>query len=130
MSNQVTLISILKSRMQYHEARQKTLAENVANSDTPGFKPQDLRPFADILGGPQNASMMRTQAMHLPQIDDANGQFGGKNAPKFETVPSGNAVNLEDEMTKVSMNQLDFQTAASLYQRSMGYLKIAIGRRG
>ncbi len=43
--------------------------------------------------------------------------------------PAGNAVNLEDEMMKVAANQMDHQAAISLYSRSMGLLKTAIGKR-
>jgi flagellar basal-body rod protein FlgB len=47
----------------------------------------------------------------------------------YETRPAGNAVNLEDEMMKVSANQMDYAAATSLYTRSLGLLKTAIGKR-
>lgn len=37
------LLAMLKTRMHWHQTRQKLLAENVANADTPGFRPNDLR---------------------------------------------------------------------------------------
>ena len=43
--------------------------------------------------------------------------------------PTGNAVNLEDEMMKVAANQMDFQAATSLYSRSMGLFRTALGKR-
>ena len=52
---------------------------------------------------------------------------GGKNG--FLTKPAGNAVNLEDQMLKVSANQMDYAAATSLYSRSLGLLKTAIGKR-
>ena len=33
--------------------------------------------------------------------------------------PTGNAVNLEDEMMKVAANQMDYQAATTLYTRSL-----------
>ena len=51
-------------------------------------------------------------------------------AQAFETTPRGNSVTLEDEMIKVGQNQMDFQAAASLYQRGLGILRTAVGRRG
>ena len=42
--------------------------------------------------------------------------------------PTGNAVNLEDEMMKVAANQMDYQAATSLYTRSLGLIKTAIGK--
>ena len=46
----------------------------------------------------------------------------------FEVRPSGNAVNLEEEMMKAGDNQSDYQLAASMYQKSLDTLKIAIGK--
>jgi len=43
--------------------------------------------------------------------------------------PGGNAVNLEDEMMKVAANQMDYQAATSLYSRSMGLFRVALGKR-
>ena len=52
---------------------------------------------------------------------------GGKSG--FLTKPAGNSVNLEDQMLKVSANQMDYAAATSLYTRSLGLLKTAIGKR-
>jgi flagellar basal-body rod protein FlgB len=52
---------------------------------------------------------------------------GGKNG--FLTKPAGNSVNLEEQMMKVSANQMDYAAATSLYTRSLGLLKTAIGKR-
>ena len=34
------LFSMLRTRMHWHQERQRLLAENVANSDTPSFRPR------------------------------------------------------------------------------------------
>ena len=126
------LITMLKTRMHWHQTRQKVLAENVANADTPGFKPVDLKaPAFDASGAPAEGRL----AVALTEKNHLSAQGGRASeddtpARRFETTPSGNAVNLEDEMLKVSQNQSDFQLAASLYQKSLQMLRIAAGRRG
>ena len=40
--NDLPVLSVLRTRMQWHQERQRVLAENVSNSDTPNFKPRDL----------------------------------------------------------------------------------------
>jgi flagellar basal-body rod protein FlgB len=40
--NDLPALSALRTRMQWHQERQRVLSENVANSDTPNFKPRDL----------------------------------------------------------------------------------------
>ena len=47
----------------------------------------------------------------------------------YDIRPSGIAVNLEDEMIKVAANQMDYQAATTLYTKSLGLIKIAIGKR-
>ena len=41
----IPLFSMLRTRMQWHQERQKVLAENVANADTPNFRTRDLKPL-------------------------------------------------------------------------------------
>ncbi len=40
----IPIFSMLRTRMQWHQERQRLLAENVANADTPKFTPRDLAP--------------------------------------------------------------------------------------
>ncbi len=120
------LMQALKERMHWHQSRQKILAENVANADTPGFRPHDLRAFAPDRGQ-AGVTLARTDQGHMAP----SGQRGGFDSDKhrrFEVTPSGNGVNLEDEMMRVAQNQADYQLAASLYSKSLGLMKIAIGK--
>ena len=124
------VMAALRTRMQWHQERQRVLAENVANSDTPNFKPRDLvEPKFDASGASSGGTlaMMRTSGSHMgpsgaPETFDQNRRTG------FETRPAGNAVNLEDEMLKVSSNQMDYAAVTSLYTRSLHLLKTAIGK--
>ena len=40
--NDLPILSALRTKMQWHQERQRVLAENISNSDTPNFKPRDL----------------------------------------------------------------------------------------
>ena len=129
--NDLPTLSILRTKMEWHQERQRVLAENVANSDTPNFKPRDLvEPKFDSTGAPGSIgtlAMVRTSPNDIAPSGGAetfqqNGKVG------FETRPAGNAVNLEDEMLKVSANQMDYAAVTSLYTRSLHILKTAIGK--
>jgi flagellar basal-body rod protein FlgB len=122
------LMNALKARMHFHEARQKVLAQNVANADSPGFRPVDLKSPEIGRDRPQPVLLAQTAIGHMTGAGQAGGAFDDTKAKRFETTPSGNAVNLEDEMMKVARNQGDFQLAASLYSKSLGLMKIAIGK--
>jgi flagellar basal-body rod protein FlgB len=120
------LMQALKMRMHYSQSRQKVLAENVSNADSPGFRPTDLKP-PSVDPGRAGVVLAQTSVGHMG-LSGQRGGFDGTKAPRFEVTPNGNAVNLEDEMLKVAQNQSDYQLAASLYSKGLGLMKIAIGK--
>jgi flagellar basal-body rod protein FlgB len=124
------LFAMLRTRMQWHQERQRLLAENVANADTPSFRPHDLAPLQFDRSFPQVASLSlaRTEPGHIASSEGASGQFAMSRSGGYQVRPSGNAVNLEDEMIKVAANQMDYQAATTLYTKSLGLLKTALGR--
>lgn len=126
------VLTALRTRMQWQQERQRLLAENVANSDTPGFRPRDLaEPNLSPAGSPDGFAalpMTRTSATHLGPAG-GGARFAVDRKGGFETRPAGNAVNLEDEMLKAATNQMDYAAATTLYSRSLGLIKTAIGRR-
>lgn len=121
------LMQALKTRMHFHQSRQKLLAENVANADSPRFRPMDLKAPRAAGGQPERVVLAQTNAAHM-SVTGTQGGFDSTRAQRFEVTPSGNAVNLEDEMLKVAQNQGEFQLAASLYSKGLGLMKIAIGK--
>jgi flagellar basal-body rod protein FlgB len=126
----IPLFSMLRTRMHWHEERQRLLAENISNADTPQFHPRDLTPlrFDPAQPTPPVLSLARTSPSHVASIDSGSGfeidRHGG-----FEARPSGNAVSLEDEMMKVAANQMDYQAVTALYTRGLGLIKTALGKR-
>src|SRR3954468_17433152 len=123
------IFSMLRTRMNWHQERQRLLAENVANADTPQYRPRDLAPL-DFGRQVQQASGQLQLALTSPThlSPSATSAFATERPGKYDVRPAGNAVNLEDEMMKVAANQMDHQAAISLYSRSMGLLKTAIGK--
>ncbi|HVZ52241.1 MAG TPA: flagellar basal body rod protein FlgB [Pseudolabrys sp.] len=129
----VPILSMLRSRMDWAQERQRVLAENVANADTPNYRARDLvAPKFDEQGSASAGALMpvallRTQPGHM------GGAGFGSDAPTtgagYEQRPTGNAVNIEDEMMKVAANQMDYQAVTALYTRSVNLLKTALGKR-
>jgi flagellar basal-body rod protein FlgB len=132
--NDLPVLSVLRTKMQWHQERQRVLAENVSNSDTPNFKPRDLvepkfnAVGATIAGSMGSLPMMRTIAGSNIAPSGAPDSFEQNPHAGFETRPAGNSVNLEDEMMKASANQMDYAAATSLYTRSLHLIKTAIGK--
>ena len=131
--NDLPALSVLRTKMQWHQERQRVLSENVSNSDSPNFKPRDLvEPKFDNTGATAAGStgalaMQRTSSGHI-STSGAEQSFAENRRTGFETRPAGNAVNLEDEMLKVSANQMDYAAVTSLYSKSLQLLKTAMGK--
>jgi flagellar basal-body rod protein FlgB len=128
----IPLFTALTEKMKWHQARQGLLAENVANAETPGFGGRDLKSFGfeehmrDLSVARIETSV--TNPSHISIVGtDADG-FGARQLNSFEITPEGNGVTLEDEMMKVTANQIDYQTVTSLYSKSLQIIKMALGR--
>src|ERR1700676_1703959 len=131
--NDLPALSVLRTKMQWHQERQRVLAENVSNSDTPKFKPRDLvepkfnDTGASAAGSTGALAMLRTSEGHI-STSGSDPSFEQNRRAGFQTRPAGNAVSLEEEMLKVSANQMDYAAATSLYSKSLHLLKMAIGK--
>jgi flagellar basal-body rod protein FlgB len=121
----IPILSMLRTRMEWHQERQQVLAENVANADTPGYRPLDLAPpnFQQELAS--SVALDRTNPEHIAGVGES--PFAENHEPHYEVRPGGNAVNHEDEMMKVASNQMDFDAVADLYSRSLALIKLAVG---
>ncbi|MBS0410347.1 MAG: flagellar basal body rod protein FlgB [Proteobacteria bacterium] len=135
----IPLFAMLRGRLGYLSERQQVIAQNIANSDTPGYTPSDLKPFT--LGGmagaqsqPQLApvAVAMTSPMHLvgtPPRATA-GPYRPRKTADSETTLDGNSVVLEDEMIKMNQTRMDYDAAISFYQKSLGLIRLATKKPG
>jgi len=130
--SKLPLFQALNQKMKWHQSRQSLLAENVANAETPGYRGRDLKAFsyADQMNSINMAkvSTRSTNEQHFSVAGQGPDQFGARKMNGFEITPEGNAVVLEDEMMKVAGNQMDYQTATTLYTRSIKLIRTALGK--
>jgi flagellar basal-body rod protein FlgB len=129
---QLPIFTALTEKMRWHQNRQSLLAENVANAETPGYRGRDLAAFAfkehmSNLSVPQIATST-TNSAHIAAMGTQADGFNTRKLNSFEITPEGNGVTLEDEMMKVTSNQMDYQAATTLYTRSLKILRTALGR--
>jgi flagellar basal-body rod protein FlgB len=122
------ILSMLRTRLQWHQERQRVLAENIANSETPGFRPRDLAAptFQHALAQAQAVTLAQTDPLHL--VGGGGRETFATEQQHFTIRPAGNAVHLEDEMMKVAANQMDYQAASALYGRSLSLIKLALSK--
>jgi flagellar basal-body rod protein FlgB len=111
----------LASAMTFHRERHTVLAGNLANIDTPGYRPMDL---ARVATG-DASTVTTTHAGHMGATSDPNvvafddgGDLQGGD---------GNAVSLERELAKVDANRVRYGTSAELVSRRLAMLRYAAG---
>ncbi|MGQ9370170.1 flagellar biosynthesis protein FlgG [Azospirillum sp. ST 5-10] len=123
--SQIGVFKLAGLRLDYLAQRQKVIAENVVNANTPDYKSRDLKPFDAILNDIQPVVPARTAALHLASARPA-GSFREDHAyVPWETTPSGNAVSLDQEMSKASDTGDAFALTTGLFQRNMQMLRLA-----
>ena len=120
--------------------RQRLLAHNVANAETPGYKRYDVR-FADLLAGRLEGGLplARTHPGHLAGEGGAGGAAGGGPWPAGavyrDTATSlrndGNNVDIDAEMARLAENALHYQALVRQLSDRIALLRTVIfeGRR-
>ena len=126
------LFSALSRRMDWLGDRQRVLAQNVANANTPDYAPRDLKPmsFRSMVQEPGKVELAATDPGHKAPLRTRT-PYADKDERNANIVTlSGNAVELETELQKVAETGMDYQTMSNLYRRNVEMLKTAIGRGG
>lgn len=122
---------MLKVKMAYDAERQKTLAQNIANIDTPGYRASDLKPldFANELAAKtSHVPMAVTSTMHMNGSKPNSANFRTEHSKNtFERTPTGGTVVLEEQMMKVAQNATDYQMTTSLYKKVGNLFRQALG---
>ncbi len=114
----------LRGSLDYHLARHNLLTANLAQVDTPGFKPQDLkRPGAAAFGEVLQTELAATQPGHIGTPVGALASGASQPASsQFEVVtdtseavgPDGNGVSLDREAVKIAANHLRYEVLAQI----------------
>lgn len=131
--SKLPLFSMISQRIGWLSERQKVLAENVANADTPNYKARDLKALdfealARAAGSGGRLTPVATDERHF----DTRASGSTRNAlvkdAKAEATLSGNTVSIEEEMMKVAETAMDYQLVTNLYRKQIGLIKAVIGR--
>ncbi|MBH0204516.1 MAG: flagellar basal-body rod protein FlgB [Nitrospira sp. ST-bin4] len=113
-------IQLLERTLDLRSARQRVIASNLANEETPGYRASELN-FMDQLRSAHQGRLPVVLAATQPRHFGLHGPQGVQAiAGKLNEVPAGdlpldaNSVNLELEMAKLSDNAMQYNTAATI----------------
>ncbi len=130
------LVSMMTKKMAWLTRRSEVLAQNVANSDTPGYRARDLKEvnFGEMVarersGGRTFARPTLTHPAHMDGRSGSTIAFRVSDDPgKHQPTVSGNTVSMEQQMQRVGETQLAYQMVVDLYRKHLGLFRTAIGR--
>jgi len=119
MLKSVNLLNLASSLASHSAQRHAVIADNIANSDTPNYKAKDLKPFSEVFTA---AQLQGDANMMIRKFDIMETNMGDANSP------NGNSVSLEDQMMRSAQTQNDHALALQMYKKSLGLMKMAIGK--
>ncbi|MCH4152658.1 MAG: flagellar basal body protein [Sphingobium sp.] len=132
-----SLTNAIAQAMRHLGERQRVIAQNIANSDTPGYRAQELsdasRSFATLIeGNPGIARPHVTLSEGMARLG-AHPLSTGRIIPDphiSEVKPDGNTVTLEDQVLKMGQIQADYAALTGLYRKQMALVRSALGKGG
>ncbi|ACA18054.1 flagellar basal body rod protein [Methylobacterium sp. 4-46] len=102
----IYLFGLASRRAQYLSVRQATVAGNIANADTPGYKARDVVPFAEVLSR-AGLDLAATSQGHL-RAGTTTPTAKVKPSESWDAIQGGHSVSLEQEMLKSNDIARDF----------------------
>ncbi|RMA97490.1 flagellar basal body rod protein FlgB [Hydrogenothermus marinus] len=115
----------VSEKASYYLERTKIIQSNIANADTPNYKPKDLV-FEKVLN--EQIKLKKTDPKHIsPEI---------KNETKLKVVEDGyysgydkNKVDVDHELAKLAESSIMYKTLIEIMKKDFGRLKYAIKGR-
>lgn len=127
MFEKIEMMRMARAMGQHAAQRQTIVARNIANSDTPNYKAQDLRPFEDGYQQIQTGALRVTHARHIDRPDWSPAIRAI--ASEGEASPNGNSVSLEEEMLKAAELKRQHDLSLGIYQSALDLMRSSLGRR-
>jgi flagellar basal-body rod protein FlgB len=114
-------IDLLSTMLDFRAERHKVIVSNIANIDTPDYKPQNLV-FNIRLEEAKRAlngmDLTKTSNRHLSPALGSKGQF--------QVAPSGNKVEIDKEMANLAENNLMYNLTVELLSRKFKSIDTAL----
>jgi len=112
------------SEMSRHAAlRQRLIAENIANADTPRFRARDLEPFS--IDPECSFTPRATRVGHIVPSDEARWHA---REVDVSASPDGNTSVLEDQLLRAADAEGQQRLAMTVYSKAIDLLRAGLGR--
>ena len=106
--------------------RHRLISENIANSDTPGYRAQDIEPFQTAFE--RETAVKATRPEHISGSVRRTFSARPDSALGAES-PNGNDVALGDQMVRATKALGAHNRATTVYKKTMDILRTTLGGR-
>lgn len=113
----------LRTGLDYHLQRHNVLVSNLAQAETPGYKPVDLA--RTDFDGTLSVALTATSAGHIGAEAGAARPFAVIEDKSAVAGADGNAVDIDREAVKISTNQMRYDMLAQLASSQLAGLEWA-----
>ncbi|MCY0149920.1 flagellar basal body rod protein FlgB [Hoeflea sp. G2-23] len=96
----IQLFELTSKQAHWLTVRQSVVAGNIANVNTPGYASREVAAFDAVLQE-TGTRMAATQPGHFRE-DPMRGAVRSGKSDEIDVLPSGNSVNLPDELSKTA----------------------------
>lgn len=121
------MLALAERRLNWLDRRQSVLAGNIANADTPGYRPHDLTPFRARLEEAMRPPLARSHAGHLAARTGTD-PAARQDRRVAEAVPDGNAVSLDREAVRMAETDTAHALAMAVHRSFTGMFRMTLGR--
>ena len=124
------LVSKLGANLDMKVVRNQLIASNIANVDTPGYKAKDLK-FHRILAENMEEGDIALKRTHVKHMTPGESSAGGGNEILENPNPGrpdGNNVNIDQEMLKLTENNIQYNVTVQLLSKRLRQIFDAIER--
>jgi len=124
--------NILEKSLHYRQIRQDMIASNIANADTPFYRPKDIR-FEEALQAEMNKNkekkleLAKTDSKHLSGFDSLSSKkpivfFRDGHLARND----GNSVDIDVEMTEMTKNYIGYNATLEAIKKDISLFKTVI----
>jgi len=116
-------IEILSEVLDFRSERHKVITSNIANMDTPNYRPKDIvfkEELESIINNKDRIKMTGSRGRSMSEQSNPAGRAD------FEVIDSGERVNLDSEMAKLTENNLMHNLTVELLVRKFRVLNTVL----
>ena len=125
---------LLYQQLNFRAEKQKVIADNIANINTPNYKTKDMK-FDNILQRTQKNNDLQlkiTNSKHISSFepDTKKGRVNIFEVKGLEEQNDGNNVNLDTQMSEMSKNSIMFDAIKNSVKKDSAWFKEMIAASG